>query len=83
MTQIEKIRAMSAEELARWLIDVEDGNFTPCFCNEQVCRKIKENPDGGFDCNVGAAAPDKDCIAAAVAYLKSEETPPKERRYKQ
>ena len=65
MTQIEKIRAMSAEELARWLMDVENGNFSPEFCDEKHCLKFKE--DGGFDC-----APDKDCIAAAVAYLESE-----------
>lgn len=72
MTQIEKIRAMSAEELARWLMDVEDGNFAPCFCDEQFCRKFRENPDGKFKCNVGDAAPDKDCVAAALAYLESE-----------
>ena len=72
MTQIEKIRNMSAEELARWLMDVEDGNFAPCFCDEQFCRKFRENPDGKFECNVGLNAPDKDCIAAAVAYLESE-----------
>ena len=70
MTQIEKIRAMSAEELARWLMDVEDGNFSPEFCDEKHCPKFKE--DGGFDCNVGLNAPNKDCIAAAVAYLESE-----------
>ena len=72
MTQIEKIRAMSAEELARWLMDVEDGNFSPEFCDEKHCPKFKEHPDGNFDCNVGLNTPDKDCVAAAVAYLESE-----------
>ena len=72
MTQIEKIRAMSAEELARWLMDVEYGIFSPEFCDDEHCPEFKENPDGGFDCNVGLNAPDMDCIAAAVAYLESE-----------
>lgn len=73
MTQIEKIRGMSAQELARWLMDeVESGNFSPCFCNPTYCRKYQEYPDGNFDCNVGLDAPDNDCIAAAVAYLESE-----------
>ena len=73
MTQIEKIRAMSAEELARWLMeDVENGDFSAAFCNEQHCKKYREYPDGDFDCNVGLLAPDEECVAAAVAYLESE-----------
>ena len=73
MTQIEKIRAMSAEALAEWLMeDVESGDFSADFCDPRFCKKYQEHPDADFDCNQGSLAPNKECIAAAVAYLESE-----------
>ena len=73
MTQIEKIRGMSAEELAEWLMeDVESGNFSADFCDPCYCKKHQEHPGENFDCNQVSLAPNKECIAAAVAYLESE-----------
>ena len=67
MTQIDKIRAMSAEELAKFLMDVEQQNFSVEFCDRRYCRVFAATPDGE-DCDCS----NKECIAAAVAYLESE-----------
>ena len=69
MTQIDKIRAMSAEELAKWLIEeVEQQNFTAEICDEKYCKSWGELEDGRpcVDCTWD------NCIAAGVAYLESE-----------
>ena len=68
MKQIEKIRAMSAEELAAWLKDyVEDQNFSVDFCEARFCPVLAGMPVGE-DCDCS----DEKCLAAAVAYLESE-----------
>lgn len=67
MTHIEKIRAMSAEELAEFLMDVEQQNFSVEFCDKRFCRVFAATPEGE-DCDCS----NKECIAAAVAYLESE-----------
>lgn len=73
MTQIEKIRQMSAEELARWLMDeVERGGFSTCFCNRRFCRLYQAQSGEIFDCHEVAKTPDAYCVEAAVAYLESE-----------
>ena len=76
MTQIEKIRAMSAEELAKWLVnDADQGNFLMCVCNEKNCsnaRAIKEAEEKGEDTDLYLPCTDELCIAAAVRYLESE-----------
>ena len=69
MTQLEKIRSMSAEELARWLIEeVEQQNFTAQICEEKYCKAWSELEDGTpcTDCTW------EDCIAAGVRFLESE-----------
>ncbi|MBE6702135.1 MAG: hypothetical protein E7585_01830 [Ruminococcaceae bacterium] len=60
MKQIDKIRAMSAEELAEFLLDVDQQNFSVTFCEERFC------PD------LASACTDEKCLMAAVAYLESE-----------
>ncbi|MBO5355730.1 MAG: hypothetical protein J6B09_06660 [Clostridia bacterium] len=76
MTQIEKIRQMSAEELARWLMDeVEQGQFSTNVCNAGICsnaRAIAEAEERGEDADRFLPCSDENCIAAAVAYLESE-----------
>ena len=76
MTQIEKIRQMSAEELARWLMDeVEKGNFLADVCNAGICsnsRAIAEAEERGEDIDRFLPCADENCIAAAVIYLESE-----------
>jgi hypothetical protein len=68
MTQIEKIRAMSAEELAKWLMDeVEQGNFND-FCDGRYCEELAAHGDE-FD---ACFCSDQRCLAAAVRYLESE-----------
>ena len=68
MTQIEKIRAMSAEELAEFLMDVEQEQIVSVeFCDRRFCKVYAATPDGE-DCDCS----DKECVAAAVAYLESE-----------
>ena len=63
MTQLEKIRAMSAEKLAAWLIDVEmTADFSSSFaCLEKFCPLDSEG-----ECS------EAKCLAAAVRYLESE-----------
>ena len=76
MTRLEKIRGMSAEELAKWLIeDVEQSqDFSTSFCDPKYCPRM---------CEIVAAEErgerfedtpcfDEDCLAAAVVYLNSE-----------
>ena len=76
MTHLEKIRGMSAEELARWLIDdVEQSqDFSTNFCDPKYCPRMleivmAEARGEKFD---GVPCPEEGCLAAAVAYLNSE-----------
>lgn len=76
MTQIEKIRQMSAEELARWLMDeVERGQFSANVCNAGICsnaRAIAEAEEREEDVDRFLPCADENCIAAAVIYLESK-----------
>ena len=68
MKQIDKIRAMSAEELAAWLLDyVEQQNFSVDVCESRFCPEFDN-----FSLSKGSVCTDKKCLAAAVAYLESE-----------
>ena len=75
MTHLEKIRGMSAEELARWLIDdVEQSqDFSTNFCDPKYCPRMREivaaEERGEI---IEGPCLDEDCLAAAVAYLNSE-----------
>jgi hypothetical protein len=55
LTNADRIRAMSDEELAKLLLDADQGNFTVDLCDERFC-------DLG-NCN-------HDCTAAALKWLK-------------
>lgn len=69
MTNIERIRAMRAEELAKWLIeDVEQGqDFSTAVCDMRYCAVLASTPIGE-DCKCTG----EDHLAAAVRYLESE-----------
>ena len=54
-TNADRIRAMSDEELAKYLLDVEQGNFTIDCCNDRFC-------DTQNCCH--------DCTEAAIKWLK-------------
>lgn len=54
-TNADRIRAMSDEELAKYLFDVEQGNFTIDCCNDRFC-------DTQNCCH--------DCTEAAIKWLK-------------
>ena len=62
MTNYEKIKAMSVEEMAKW-IDIADSALNPCnYCKYYAncaphCRSIKQSMD---------------CIKAIANYLESE-----------
>jgi hypothetical protein len=67
--QIERIRAMSAEQLAEWLMDhVENQNFSVDVCDNRFCPLLADADEDGVvnGCN------EERCLAAAVAYLESE-----------
>ena len=55
MTNADRIRAMSDEELAKYLLDVEQGNFTIDCCDDRFC-------DTQNCCH--------DCTEAAIKWLK-------------
>ena len=62
MKQIERIRQMSAEEFAKWLmIVVQKLNFSLQYCKERFCP-FDEDP----------YCTDEKCLKAVVAYLESE-----------
>ena len=55
ITNADRIRAMSDEELAKYLFDVEQGNFTIDCCDDRFC-------DTQNCCH--------DCTDAAIKWLK-------------
>ena len=59
MKQIERIRQMSVEELAKWLMeDVEQQNFSVEFCEERFCPLYEDH-----------CCTDENCLKAAVPFL--------------
>lgn len=54
-TNADRIRAMSDEELAKYLLDVEQGNFTVDICDDKICNTQN-------CCH--------DCTEAAIKWLK-------------
>ena len=76
MTHLEKIRGMSAEELANWLIeDVEQSqNFSTTFCDPKYCPRMLEivMAEARGERFEDVPCPEEGCLAAAVAYLNSE-----------
>ena len=76
MTHLEKIRGMSAEELAKWLIeDVEQGQeFSVNFCDPNYCPRMREivKAEERGERFEDVPCPEEGCLAAAVAYLNSE-----------
>ena len=72
MTQIEKIRQMSAEELAAYLFQIADEGLTDyCACKHcEECKALYAAEEAGeqYCCK----CTDELCIAAAVIYLESE-----------
>lgn len=76
MTHLEKIRGMSAEELARWLIDdVEQSqDFSTNFCDPKYCPRMREiaMAEERGECVEYTRCSDEECLAAAVAHLNSE-----------
>lgn len=75
MTHLEKIRSMSAEELAKWLLEeVEQQQFSADACGAGYCPRARalmeaEEKDGRIEY---VPCTDEGCLAAAVAYLNSE-----------
>ena len=67
MKQIDKIRAMNAEELAEYLNSVDENGLDHLYCNEQFCVRYREHPNWDYACHIST-----DCEAAIVAYLESE-----------
>ena len=76
MTHLEKIRGMSAEELANWLIeDVEQSqDFSTSFCDPKYCPRMLEivMAEARGERFEDVPCPEDDCLSAAVAYLNSE-----------
>ena len=69
MKQIDRIRAMSAEQLANFLMDhCENGNFSVDVCDKRFCKHLAATEEGEDveNCSYNG------CLAAAVAYLESE-----------
>ena len=75
MTQIEKIRGMSADELAAFLESIENEGFNNVcgYCCKEYCEEerraaviLQSELHYDYECNL------KTCRAAQVAYLESE-----------
>lgn len=75
MTQLERIRGMNAEELAKWLIeDVEQSqDFSTSFCDANYCPRMREITvaEEMGESIEDAPCSEEECLAAAVAYLNS------------
>lgn len=65
MTRLEKIRSMSAEELARVIFEIEDENE---YCRPELCPYYRE--DGC--CDGWEERGDDACIEACVKWLNEE-----------
>lgn len=51
-TNADRIRAMSDEELAKLLLDADQGNFTVDICDERYC--VADQNDCPHDCKAAA-----------------------------
>ena len=52
MTNADRIRAMSDEELAKLLLSADQGNFTVDICSDEFC--VTEEKDCPHDCTSAA-----------------------------